>query len=215
MALAKGLPMIEKISKEYAVVLLPMCNPSGYARNWRYLDRPDFVDGNNGKSTGDSNHLLIGPRGGMPYRKKPSSPEAGSLTEYVLDTAKIYPPDIALNLHEDDEWKYPYVFSEGPQGINDPVAKKALYSILNHNKRLIEKGERMMKKKLKKNIIGPSSDGSIDQLLASEFIMRERDGVRIPGPAARVVIVAETPSKYDTLKERVNQHYWLIRDLLY
>jgi hypothetical protein len=48
------------------------------------------------------------------------------------------------------------------------------------------------------------TDGSVDELLAAGRITR--DGVAAPGPAARSVVVVETPTRDIPLARRIEAH---------
>ena len=60
-------------------------------------------------------------------------------------------------------------------------------------------------------IIGPVTDSSIDELMSSKTIIV--DGQPEPGPAAKTVLVFETPAGNLTLAQRVNAHVALLRRL--
>ena len=119
-ALAAAVGDLAALGEKLPVVLLPLCNPQGYARNWRYLDMPTFSDTQDGQSVGDSSHLL--PDSAEPSRPRAaaaSSPEADALTRYVVETSSSFPPRISIDLHEDDLVSAGYVYSQGELGIAD------------------------------------------------------------------------------------------------
>ncbi len=65
-AVAAAIDDIAKLGEHRPVVLLPLLNPHGYARNWRYLNVAEYSESVDGQSVGDSSHLL------------PDTPESGS-----------------------------------------------------------------------------------------------------------------------------------------
>ena len=60
-AIAASIDELAELGRKNAVVLLPLCNPHGYARNWRYLNVPVYSESIEGNSVGDSSHLLPDP----------------------------------------------------------------------------------------------------------------------------------------------------------
>jgi len=62
------------------VVLIPLCNPHGYARNWRYLNTSKYSEEIEGQSFGDSSHLF-------PEPKDPKTPRAAEDVPLARRTA--------------------------------------------------------------------------------------------------------------------------------
>ena len=84
-AVAAAIADIAMLGEHRPVVLLPLLNPHGYARNWRYLNVAVYSETVDGQSVGDSSHLL--PSADDPSRSRSpaaSSPEAAAIT--ALDT---------------------------------------------------------------------------------------------------------------------------------
>ena len=84
-AIAETIGDIAALGRRRPVVLLPLLNPQGYARNWRYLNVPVYSETVDGQSVGDSSHLL--PSAADPGRARaaaPSSPEADAITAFIL-----------------------------------------------------------------------------------------------------------------------------------
>ena len=57
-AVADAIEDIARLGAARPVVLLPLLNPQGYARNWRYLNVATYSKDVDGQSVGDSSHLL-------------------------------------------------------------------------------------------------------------------------------------------------------------
>ena len=57
-AIAAAIEDIARLGAARPVVLLPLLNPQGYARNWRYLNVATYSKDVDGQSVGDSSHLL-------------------------------------------------------------------------------------------------------------------------------------------------------------
>jgi hypothetical protein len=211
-AVAAAIDELAALGQKVPVVLVPLCNPQGYARNWRYLDQPTFSDTQDGQSVGDSSHLLPDP--GQPGRARAaaaSSPEADALTRYVLRTSASYPPRVSIDLHEDDLVAAGYVYSQGELGVDDPLAREAVAVLREHGIAIQLGGQTRFGELIEGGIIGPVTDSSIDELFsARELIV---DGRVRPGPGARTVLVFETPAKDLPLERRVAAHLALVRRL--
>jgi hypothetical protein len=195
--------------KGIPVVLMPLCNPLGYCRNWRYRDAPSYSEESPGSSVGDSDHLLPDEKG-KPRRATPVSPQCDSLTGKVLALSQEYPPLLTLDFHEDDELDEGYIYSQGILGAEDPVAKQ-IVRIFKENRFSIRlDGQTRFGEKIRDGIIADAKDGSIDELLGSERILAS--GVPKKGPSARSVIVLETSSMRLPLEERKKVHAAVLRD---
>lgn len=211
-ALAAAVDELAALGEKRPVVILPMCNPQGYARNWRYLDLPTFSDTEDGSSVGDSSHLLPDPA--EPSRARAvaaSSPEADALTRYVLRTAASYPPRISIDLHEDDLVSAGYVYSQGSLGTADPLAKAAVAVLRDNGIAIQLDGETRFGERIEGGIIGPVTDSSIDELFSAGQLVV--GGSAQPGPSASTVLVFETPAKDLPLERRVAAHLALLRRL--
>lgn len=103
-AIAAAIDDIAKLGEHRPVVLIPLSNPHGYVRNWRYLNSPIWSHDIDAQSVGDSSHLLPDPENSQQARAAvASSPEADAITRYILETMEGYPPLISIDLHEDDQ----------------------------------------------------------------------------------------------------------------
>ena len=211
-ALAAAVDELATLGEKRPVVILPMCNPQGYARNWRYLDMPTFSDTQDGQSVGDSSHLL--PDAADPSRPRAavaSSPEADALTTYVVHTSSRYPPRTSIDLHEDDLVSAGYVYSQGELGIADELAREAVAVLREHGIAIQLGGQTRFGETIVDGLIGPVTDSSIDELMSAATILI--DGRAQAGPTARTVLVFETPAKDLPLDRRVAAHLTLLRRL--
>lgn len=173
------------------VVLFPLCNPVGYSKNWRYPDAPTSEAVPAGHSVGDSDHLLKG-KDGKPRAPKAGSPQADAFTRKVLALAKGYPPVLSIDLHEDDHLSAGYVYSQGPKGAKDPAALAVTKAMRGFGYPLVASGKTRFGEPIEEGVVGPVSDGSIDELISTL--------------GARSVIVVETSAKDQTLPVRVSVH---------
>lgn len=209
-AVAAAIDDIAALGAARPVVLLPLLNPQGYARNWRYLNTPVWSDRVDGQSVGDSSHLL--PSADDPSRARApaaSSPEAGAITAFVLRTAADYPPRASIDLHEDNLIDEGYVYSQGAAGERDPLAIEAVRVLRECGVPTKQDGVTRFDESVRGGIIGPVVDSSIDELMSARQVVVE--GVVQAGPGAGTVLVFETPARTLPLERRVAAHAALIR----
>lgn len=212
-AVAAAIDDIAALGERHPVVLLPLLNPQGYARNWRYLNVPIYSASIEGKSVGDSSHLLPDEENPRRARAAVSSAEADAISRYFLETAKTYPPRYSIDLHEDNLIDEGYVYSQGILGVADPLAAEAV-NILRQNKIGVKmSGQTRFDEDIVNGIIGPVKDSSIDELMSSNKIIS--DGQLVDGPGAATVLVFETPAASLGMAQRVGAHTALIRRLTY
>lgn len=210
-ALSDSTQELAKLAEEYPIVLIPLCNPSGYLRNWRYLNKKKYHSNIEGKSVSDSEHLLLNTKGNNTRKQKAASSISLALTNHILSLIKEYPPRITIDLHEDNLLSQGYIYSQGQQGIKDKTAQ-AIVNILKKSKIPLQmQGKTRFNEPIIKGIIGPVKDGSIDELFSAKKISVK--GKIIPGPNVKTVIVFETPALHLKLQERKIAHRKLIQSL--
>ncbi len=211
-AVAATIEEIAKLGAVRPVVLLPLLNPQGYARNWRYLNVPVYSETIDGQSVGDSSHLL--PDAGNPAQPRAaaaSSPEADAITAYVLSRLADYPPVCSIDLHEDNLIDEGYVYSQGAEGAGDPLAIAAVAVLRENGVPIKTEGMTRFDETVVHGIVGPVTDSSIDELMSARRIVV--GGVPRPGPAAHTVLVFETPAAALPLEQRIAAHAALLRRL--
>jgi len=211
-AVAQAIDDIARLGAGRPVVLLPLLNPQGYARNWRYLNVAVYSESIDGQSVGDSSHLL--PDAKEPERPRAaaaSSPEADAITAYVLRLQKDYPALISIDLHEDNLIDEGYVYSQGAEGEKDALAIEAVGVLRANGVPIRMAGKTRFDEPIAGGIVGPVVDSSIDELLSARRVLV--DGRDLQGPAARTVLVFETPAAALPFERRVAAHAALIRRL--
>lgn len=211
-AIADAIEDIAALGERRPVVLLPLLNPQGYARNWRYLNVPVYSESIDGQSVGDSSHLL--PSVEDPSRARSaaaSSPEASAITAFVLRHQSDYPVAVSIDLHEDNLIDQGYVYSQGQFGEKDPLAAAAVEVLVGNGVPLKMDGTTRFDEPIAKGVIGPVTDGSIDELMGAKRVIV--DGAPRPGPSARTVLVFETPAAALPLERRIAAHAALLRRL--
>jgi hypothetical protein len=209
-AVAATITDIAALGRKWPVVLMPLLNPHGYARNWRYLNVPVYSESIDGDSVGDSSHLLSSTEEpGLARAGAPSSAEAGAITEFVLRQIADYPPACSIDLHEDNLIDEGYVYSQGARGAADPLAVEAVAILRAEGVPIKMTGATRFDEPISGGIIGPVIDSSIDELMSAATIVT--NGRTAPGPAAPTVLVFETPAAALPLARRVGAHAALIR----
>lgn len=196
--------------KGIPLVVFPLCNPTGYSRNWRYPNAEKYSATTPGHSVGDSDHLLAGPDGNARV-VRPTSAQAAALTRKVLELAREYPPVLWVDLHEDNLLEKGYVYSQGPMGSQDKAAKAVIGKMLEMEYPVILSGTTRFGEPIVQGLVAGVKDGSIDELIASEKVIL--DGKLQDGPAARSVLVVETSSMGMPLEKRIRVHSTIIEML--
>ncbi|HSN70257.1 MAG TPA: hypothetical protein VLT59_02060 [Steroidobacteraceae bacterium] len=200
-AIAAELDSIVKLAESgVPIVLIPMSNPKAYRSNWRYPNTAERDWRKGGYSVGDSEYLLPDlERGAGPRAPAAPGPETAALTMFVLQTAKFYPPQLVLDLHEDElSTEGGYIYSQGRHADASPVSAEVVRLLRNAGISIRMAGRTRFDEPIVDGVISrddegaPIRDGSIDELLASAEVFV--DGVRERGPAAPTVIVVETPA---------------------
>lgn len=209
-AIAATIDDIAKLGAHRPVVLMPLLNPQGYARNWRYLNVATYSADIEGQSVGDSSHFL--PSAENPANARApaaSSPEAGAITAYVLRRQADYPAAISIDLHEDNLINEGYVYSQGAEGAKDELAIAAVNVLRESGVPIKMSGKTRFDEPVERGIIGPVTDSSIDELMSARAVVV--GGMPKPGPAATTVLVLETPAAALPLEKRVAAHAALLR----
>jgi hypothetical protein len=211
-AIAASIEDIARLGSRRPVVLMPLLNPQGYARGWRYLNVPVYSESIDGHSVGDSSHLLPDAQSpGAARAASPSSAEADAVTRYILARSAGYPPEVSIDLHEDNLIHEGYVYSQGARGAADPLAIEAVAVLRDHGVPIKAGGTTRFDETIDGGIIGPVTDSSIDELMSAATVIA--DGQARPGPRARTVLVFETPAAALPLERRVAAHAALLRRL--
>ena len=201
-AIATAIENIARLGAERPVVLLPLLNPQGYARNWRYLNVATYSEEVDGHSVGDSSHLLPSPDDpARPRSPAASSPEAAAITAWILARQADYPAVISLDLHEDNLIDEGYVYSQGVHGAKEELAITAVGVLRDAGVPIKMDGRTRFDEPVSRGIIGPVTDSSIDELMSAREVLV--DGKSRPGPAAETVLVLETPAAALPLAKRI------------
>ncbi len=210
-ALAESLPVLLKLERSgIPLVAFPLLNPLGYQRNWRYPNAAVYSKSAPGSSVGDSDHLLADDKG-KPRSPHPACRQAGLLTARVLELARVYPPLLAIDLHEDNLLSQGYIYSQGALGAEDPVAQAVVRLFREHGFSILMEGRTRFDEEVNGGIVSGVKDGSIDELLSSPTVLVS--GKPAAGPGGRSVLVVETSSMNSRIGERKRVHSTVIASL--
>jgi len=211
-AVAKNVRYLNKLAKRIPIVLLPLCNPSGYRRDWRYptQKRRSKTEKMLVPSVGASEHVLIDEKTGKAQSSEAVNRESEEISSYVIQHSENYPPLLVLDLHEDESAKKQYIYSQGKLKIYDPIARKIVNILKKEGFRFYDRGETAFHEKIIKGVVSDINDGSIDELLSSEKIIIH--GKIKKGPDAKSVVVVETKTVDVPLKKRVKAHSYILKD---
>ncbi len=199
-------------NKGIPIIILPLCNPKGYRKNWRYpmrkkISRNDKLN----ISVCSAIHLLPSRENQKkPRKNKPECLEAEAILSFILKIFPQYPPRLSIDLHEDKSITAPYIYSQGMLGADDPVARE-ITKIIRRKFLLKNTGKTQFGEFIREGIISWTRDSSIDEFLAADKIIVK--GKNVNGPAAKTVVVAETPIPEISLKRRVAVHGDIIKSL--
>lgn len=210
-AIAMAIGDLAALGERHPVVLLPLLNPHGYVRNWRYLNTPTWSESVEGQSVGDSSHFLPDPDSPGRVRAAVSSPEAEAITRYILEQSEHYPPQYSIDLHEDNLIDEGYVYSQGALGSRDPLAAMAVRILAENDIPIKMSGRTRFNEDIFRGVIGPVADSSIDEFMSSQQLVV--DGRVRAGPGAGTVLVLETPAGRLSLDQRTNAHAALLRQM--
>jgi hypothetical protein len=200
-AIARSLAsIVELAASGVPLVVIPLCNPRAYRNNWRYPNTEERDWRKGGYSVGDAEHLLPDLENGTrPRAAEPPGPEARALTEYVLRLSRRYPPRLVLDLHEDElSAEGGYIYSQGGVASDNPIGAEVIRQLVASGIPIRQSGRTRFGEPIAGGVISasdeglPIRDGSVDELLGSAVVFA--DGARAAGPAARTVIVVETPA---------------------
>lgn len=205
-AIAESIDTLNKIGEWKPVVVIPLCNPLGYFRNWRYLNKATYAESPEieAMSVGDCDHLLQDPTNRTTTRReKPANNECVALTQYLLSMMHEYPPHISIDFHGDTYVSQGYIYSQGKNG-GDALAAQLLNSVESNGIPIQWEGNTRFGEEINHGIVGPQEDGSIDEFMSAKHVIV--NGTIVPGPGAEQVYVLETPDADLPLKKRVKAY---------
>jgi hypothetical protein len=221
-AIARNIAVIAELAEAgIPIVLIPISNPKAYRNNWRYPNTAerDWKSGG-GYSVGDSEYLLPDLESGTkPRVGRIAGPETLAFTSYVLTHTRTYPPALVLDLHEDEQSvDGGYIYSQGKQADANPVGSEIVRALQSAGIKLRMSGNTRFGEPIVAGVISrddkgdPIRDGSIDELLAADTVFI--DGIAHSGPAAKTVIVVETPADASvSFEQRVDGQGEVLRRL--
>lgn len=216
-----------------SAVFIPLMNPAGYFRDWRYEDeRRDYTKGH---SVSDSEHLLLASNSEGPRVEKPASESAAKIISWVEKTSTLYLPKLAIDHHEDRvPEKFPdgdprnltscYVYASGNGSHTLEIAQKINHIFKESGLPVVDSGTTRFGEAILQGVVDNASDGSIDEFLTADKYYSPPEGKiknKYPAPTS---IVVETTIPFDgsiPLSQRVLAHgkiidsyveYWKLVD---
>lgn len=111
LAIADGIQLIAQIAEEIPVVVMPLLNPFGMDRDWRYFNEPR--DYNKGSSVGDMSHVMIDFLTGKKWAEKPENRYAEALAIASASIANTHSPQVMFDHHEDEMASGGYIYPLG------------------------------------------------------------------------------------------------------
>ncbi len=210
-AIVKNIWFLNRLAKKFPLVVIPLANPSGYWRNWRYPNRKYYSKKDYGLSVGDAEFFLPSLKNPKKSRaQNPSSEIAFELNNFIIEMSKKYPPILVLDFHEDTSGRKFYLYLQGKLGVKDPIAEEIIKIARINKFDTYTGGQTNFKQKIINGIVGNTRDGSITELLSSNKIIK--NGKIFGGPNAKSVIVVETNPIGIKLKKRIKIHSEIIKN---
>jgi hypothetical protein len=162
---------------------------------------------------GSAEQNLIDEKSPTPKARANEAPciEALKITNYTIKTSKVHKPLLVMDFHEDYGDNKIHIYSQGELKFMDPIANEIVKILRNKGFEFYEKKVSPFDPEIKNGIGYDVRDDTVDELLASKKIFV--NGRIINGPAAKSVIVIETPSRRIPLKKRVRAHSMIIKNL--
>ena len=208
-AIAENINFLNNLSKKIPIILIPLANPLGYRKNWRYPNMRRYPGDESFKSVGDSEPYLPNLKSPNKPRKKIILPEAKSIVEYIIATSKTHMPILSLDFHEDESKSGTYIYSQGKLGAKDPVAKQIADLLRQMGFRFYKRTKTTFNQPILDGIVSDPHDNTIDELLGSEHVFLS--GKKIKGPGAKSVIVIETNTIGVPIKKRIAAHSRILK----
>ncbi len=215
-AVSRWIDLIGRLGQIKPMVVMPLLNPAGYYRNWRFHHIERSLERLN---VTDCRHLIADVKdSSKPILAKPIHGIADTVTKYILKLLETYPPLVYFDLHEDELITEGYVYSQGGLADRDPIAAKTVELLRSEGLLLKTTGLTRFGEKVNKGVVidesgGRVRDGSIDEFIANETYFDEQ-GKITSKPFAKTSIVTETPTRGDlTLEDRIRAQESIVRHL--
>lgn len=178
-AFAHSINIIKDLkNKGVSSVFIPVLNPAGYDRDWRYFDVPRDRDAGFNSSVTDSEHVLYSKIPGHEHElmhHEPRNEFAGKVISWITNKSREFKPLVVFDHHEDllerlgrvdDAFTYSYVYGdEHSPVIKNMCAEVSAALSANGAVSLAEgtTGFSHLNEKIENGIIMNSWDGSADQ----------------------------------------------------
>ncbi len=210
-AIAKAVSILAEQGTYLPIILIPLCNPAGYVRDWRYFD--EYRNRDTGNSIGDSEHHILNPLNQrVPKKYLPSSVYAEKFTEYLIQKSLQHQGILWIDIHEDTFLKDGgYIYTQGKKTDSDEVLELLSRLIQEGGLPLQQSGITSFGETVDKGIIYDIHDGAIEDLVFDRKIFYK--GRIIEGPQIPKVYTLETPVEDFPLIIRVNTYVNILYNL--
>jgi len=206
-ALASSVDLLLKLGRTHPIVLIPLCNPVGYSKDWRHVNQYRWTPNSAGESVNDTEHLMLDGED-RPRAESHSCLEALQVNNYFISLFKKYVPQLVIDFHEDEvEQNGAYLYSHGRFRNKDPIAKSILRQIRRSGISVKNGGSTRWDEEIRNGFVRFVTDSSIDDLFAADRIFV--DGKIVPGPNAETVLALEIPGTLP-LSQRVRTYQEVI-----
>lgn len=158
------------------LVIIPLLNPAGYLRNWRYENQAQYNPLVVGQSVTDSDHVILN-ADKTSARQDVSGKTAMQNVAAILQYVKKYQFDFSLDLHEDQLLpRGGYIYSQGKERRDQTIARQIVADLVSAGMPVHpDAPTRFPGEFIKDGIVTSNGndlvmDGSIDELLGlSEY----------------------------------------------
>lgn len=167
--------LAELAAQKIPVVLIPLLNPLGYIKDYRYFDTYRPKKGASMSSITDAEHLLPDlVDGSKPRAQKASSQYAEQALAWISNTAKKYPPLIVFDHHEDEvdhtetediNSGYTYSYCYGSPKNTADLCKVITDLLVDNGFPIQRTGRTWFDEEITEGFVFNSRDGSVDEYL--------------------------------------------------
>ncbi len=175
-AIAENVALISNLAKSgIPIILMPLLNPLGYIRDYRYYNSRRHKHNKIMHSVGDADHLLPSLKNpANPRREKATNRYAEQVLSWVQLTATEHPPLVVFDHHEDEiEYSgntnitsgYTYSYCYGKKSDIKDISKLVTNLLVRKGFPIQKDGLTSFDERITEGFVFNSKDGSIDEYL--------------------------------------------------
>jgi len=218
------LETIKKLGNQgISIVFIPLLNPAGYFRDWRYEN--ESRDFSKGHFVTDFDLLLLQENSHSPRSTSIDSQTAIQVSNWVEKTISLYQPELVFDHHEDRvPEKFPegdlrnltscYVYAYGQGEKVLAIAQEINKIFITSDMPVVQNGTTRFGEKIIDGVVANSPDGSIDQFLSVPQYFDPKTQSPKDKHKAQAVFVIETTIPFDgslALSQRQHAHENIIK----